>query len=60
MTPDLLRRMGAALYGERWQLELAEALGVSDRSMRYWVAGSPIPQGIWAKLGVLLERAKLN
>lgn len=41
---DLLRSAGEALYGPRWQTELARALGVSDRTVRRWVAGAtPVP-----------------
>ena len=29
---DLLERIGKALYGNRWQTQLAKALGMSDRS----------------------------
>ena len=44
MTPALLRAAGEALYGPLWQSELARALGVADRTMRRWVAGtSPVP-----------------
>lgn len=47
----LLARVGAALYGRQWQCELARALDVSDRSVRYWLAGAhPIPRGVWADL----------
>jgi len=34
---DLLERIGQALYGDRWQRQLARALGVSDRTVRRWV-----------------------
>src|SRR6185437_628966 len=34
----LLSRVGEALYGGRWQTQLARALGVSDRQMRRWVS----------------------
>jgi hypothetical protein len=33
---DLLERIGKALYGDRWQTQLAKALGVSDRTVRRW------------------------
>ena len=47
MTPDLLRETGEALFGPRWQCELARALGVSDRTMRRWANGEwPIPGAI--------------
>ena len=47
MTPDLLREAGEALYGASWQAELARDLGVSDRTMRRWAAGThPMPAGL--------------
>ena len=51
MTPVLLHNVGAALYGPRWQSELARALGVSDRTVRRWAAGThPIPAGLYLEL----------
>lgn len=56
MSPDLLRRIGEALYGERWQSALAAELGIADRSLRYWLAGrSPIPPTIKEELRGLLQ-----
>jgi hypothetical protein len=41
---DLLGRIGQALYGDRWQRQLARALGISDRTVRRWVLSeSEIP-----------------
>jgi len=40
LPPEILRRIGEAAYGERWQSALAEAFGVSDRVVRRWLAGS--------------------
>ena len=59
MTTDLLERTGVALYGPRWQNELARDLDVSDRTMRRWVAGdSPIPDGVNIELlRMVTERA---
>lgn len=55
MTPTDLRRIGEALYGERWQTPLANALGVADRTVRRWVAGdSAIPDGVRDDLAALL------
>lgn len=49
--PDLLIACGQALYGERWQSPLARDVGVSDRTMRRWVAGTqPVPPGLTADL----------
>jgi hypothetical protein len=39
VTPDQLKDKGRALYGERWQSALARDLGVTDRTMRRWLAG---------------------
>lgn len=36
----LLKDAGEALYGPRWQSELARDLGISDRTMRRMVAGA--------------------
>ena len=47
MTSHLLRDTGEALYGPRWQSELARDLNVADRTMRRWVAGTDeLPQGV--------------
>jgi hypothetical protein len=54
----LLVRCGRALFGDRWQTPLAEALGVNDRTMRRWVSGdAAIRTGIGTDLHrLLLER----
>ena len=47
----LLVETGEALYGPRWQSELARDLDVSDRTVRRWVAGTTdVPQGIYLDL----------
>lgn len=56
---ELLQRAGGALYGPRWQADLAGALGVSDRTLRRWVAGEPVPAGVYADLTKLV-RARLT
>lgn len=35
----LVEAAGLALYGSRWQTDLAVALDVNSRTMRRWVAG---------------------
>ncbi len=58
MSAPLLEKAGQALYGPRWQTELARIVGVSDRTMRRWLA-SPhdIPVGVWRDIdAALLER----
>ncbi len=55
----LLLACGRALYGERWQSPLARDLGVADRTMRRWVAGSyPVPEGIAADLLKLVQERR--
>lgn len=39
MTENLLKRTGEALYGPRWQSEIARDLGISDRHVRRLAAG---------------------
>ena len=47
----LLVEAGEALYGPRWQSELSRDLGVSDRTMRRWVADtSAVPGGLYLDL----------
>lgn len=47
----LLVECGEALYGPRWQSELARDLQVSDRTMRRWVAGTTdVPDGLYLDL----------
>lgn len=55
----LLVECGEALYGPRWQSELARELQVSDRTVRRWVAGTTdVPAGLYIELERLaLDRA---
>jgi hypothetical protein len=48
MTPDLLVRIGIALFGtEEWQLRLCKALQVSIRTVQRWAAGTqPMPESL--------------
>ncbi|WP_182333661.1 transcriptional regulator [Stenotrophomonas acidaminiphila] len=39
-----LEQAGKLLFGERWQSELARAIGVTDRLVRMWVAGKSPPR----------------
>ena len=56
---QLLIECGEALYGPRWQSELARDLDVSIRTMQRWVAGtSEVPTGLYVYLWHLThERA---
>lgn len=51
MSNKLLRDAGEALYGPRWQTDLARALGVSDRTVRRWASGvEDAPRGVYVDL----------
>lgn len=59
----LLAEAGEALYGPRWQSDLARDLDVSDRTMRRWAAGtSDVPAGLYTDLLRLTQEraAKLD
>ncbi len=53
---DTLRDVGLALFGPAWQTALADALGVSDRTIRYWVGGKDIPEGVWGDLAAVCRK----
>ena len=56
----LLREAGEALYGPRWQSEIARSLNVSDRTVRRWVAGDEeMPSGVAFDLWRLCEERML-
>lgn len=47
----LLIESGEALYGPRWQSELARDLGCNVRTVQRWVAGVvDVPSGIYMDL----------
>ena len=55
----LLIEAGEALYGREWKTALATDLGVSERTIRRWAAGShDVPAGLRADLlRLTIERA---
>jgi hypothetical protein len=47
MKPEALEQVGEALYGAQWRTALAQQLGINERTVRRWSAGtSPIPDGV--------------
>ncbi|MEJ0017561.1 MAG: hypothetical protein WDN25_13540 [Acetobacteraceae bacterium] len=47
----LLTEAGEALYGPRWQSEIARDLGCNVRTVQRWVSGTiDPPVGIWVDL----------
>ena len=59
MMAGILRCAGEALYGPRWQSNLARALGCNDRTMRRYAAGTrELPPAKWQEIhAMLLTRA---
>ena len=59
--PAELDRAGKALYGDRWQSDLARDLGVDSRRVRQWLTGDRrIPVGIWADICGLLRHRQMS
>ena len=56
---ELLRDIGAALYGPHWHAALAHDLDVSWRTMRRWIAGEAVPPRVWGELKELLSARML-
>jgi hypothetical protein len=40
---ELIRRVGAELYGDRWIARLSAALAIDPRTVRRWAAGQRQP-----------------
>ena len=59
-SAELIGAIGAALFGSRYQQELAEALGVNRRTVSRWASGEDEPRpGIWLDLlGIMWERRR--
>jgi len=53
---DLIRQVGRALYGARWQLELSRELGVNRITVQRWNRGDMEPSpGVWIELRALVH-----
>ena len=55
--PQELAAAGRLLYGPQWQAPLARDLGVSGRTVRFWLAGERTPSNadaVRARLRALL------
>jgi len=55
---EMLRILGPKLRDAgQWQAGLAQELGVTDRTLRRFVAGTqPVPVGIWQTLLQIVQR----
>jgi hypothetical protein len=50
---------GETLYGPAWQERLADALGVSPKTVWRWKTGADVPAGVWRDIAKLCDgRAK--
>ncbi|WP_312738311.1 hypothetical protein [Atlantibacter hermannii] len=58
MKKEQLIEIGTALFGKHFVTELAQRLGVSDRTVRHWIAEKyNIPAGVYlALLSIVNER----
>lgn len=56
------RKSGEALFGKRWQTDMARALGLKDgRRVRQWISGDRrLPPNIDLSIIKLLEERKLK
>lgn len=58
--PEMLAEVGRSLYGERWQLPLADDLGINRETIRRWLSGhTPLPadHGVFADVaGIICNR----
>lgn len=57
----MLADAGRALYGERWRMQLARALGVDDDTIRRWMSGRTelrADHGVFADAAELLHKRR--
>ena len=61
ISPDMLARVGEALYGALWQNAMARNIDMSDRNIRYMLSGVlPIHAGIVSDLLTLVEDREVD
>src|SRR5690625_3194113 len=61
MNRETFIAAGKAAFGERWQTDMARALGVSDRAVRNCVAGKyHLAAPLSADVQVILKRRRLE
>ena len=60
MTPDMLRLIGEALFGPRWQADVGRLVGRTRGQVNAWAAGrEPVPPDVPGRLRVALEARAL-
>ena len=57
LTPETLAAVGEALFGDDWRALMADALGISARSLRYMLDGTrPVHEGFVSDLERIAEQ----
>lgn len=57
MNTETLIAAGRALFGDRWQTDLAHAIGYSGRMIRRWAAGdADPPPAVQDQIRALIDR----
>ena len=56
MNAQFLERVGQALYGLKWQTDLARDLGVAARTVRHWHTTDAVPTGKRPNIVALCRR----
>ena len=58
-SQPLLCRVGEALYGPRWQRDMARTLGVNERTCQRWARGQDNPRpGVYADLQPIVRERR--
>jgi len=61
MKAAQFREIGEALFGPRWHLPMAKALGVHPRTVRYWATGDyPIIDAKSEQIKAIVEERRLK
>ena len=61
MTPNLITRVGTALFGAQFRPQLATALAVRLDTVQRWCADrEAVPDGVWVEIIDLLEARELE
>ena len=60
-TPENIARIGQMLFATHWQSDMANALGVSDRTVRRWAKGAiEMPSGAWFDIGNIADQRRID
>ena len=54
MEVERFQSAGTLLFGQRWQGQMAEAIGVDERTIRKWLSSERIPEYVAHDIKALL------